>query len=386
MKKIFSFRWLTALCFLLFLAAFFVLSLKPFLRESWYALSVGGSTAQAESRFNEFLPGKEQWVTFNGGVQRLLGRREVNERYRLDNGQMTYIIPELDMSGIAGNTADFARALEERGIPFLYVNLLFKVDESDKQLPPGVEDSSNENADRFLAILRERGVDCLDLRELEKAEGLDHYSLFFSTDHHWTPEAGLWASGEISAALGERDPALAADPALFRLENYQVQTYEQIFLGSHGRRVGAWYSGLDDLDLLTPKFETRLRFSVPEKDILREGSFEETMLFPEKLQTEDRMNSAAYDVYCGGEYGLVRVENPPGGNGKRILVLQDSFSLVVIPFLSLGYEQAEYLDLRIWNGGLLDYIDETRPDLVLVLYNPGALEDNNTVMFDFLTR
>ena len=384
MKKLFSFRHLTALCFLLFLALFFLLSLRPFARESYYALRAGGGTALAESRFNDFLPGKDALVTLNGGVQRLLGRREVNQRYRLDNGQMTYIIPELDMEPIAQNTVDFARVLEERGVPFLYVNLLFKIDETDKQLPPGVEDFSNENADRFLAILRREGVDCLDLRELEKAEGLEHYSLFFPTDHHWTPETGLWASNRIAAALEARDPSLAADLSCMELENYDLEVREGVFLGSHGRRVGEWYAGADDLSILTPRFETRLRFSVPELELVREGSFEETMLFPEKLEETDRMHSAAYDVYTGGEYGLLRVENLLGGNGKRLLVLQDSFSLVVIPFFSLGYERVDYLDLRLWDGDLLSYIDETEPDMVLVLYNPGALEDNNTVMFEFL--
>ena len=384
MKKLFSFRYLTALCFLLFLALFFLLSLRPFARESYYALRAGGGTALAESRFNDFLPGKDALVTLNGGVQRLLGRREVNQRYRLDNGQMTYIIPELDMEPIAQNTVDFARVLEERGVPFLYVNLLFKIDETDKQLPPGVEDFANENADRFLAILRREGVDCLDLRELEKAEGLEHYSLFFPTDHHWTPETGLWASNRIAAALEARDPSLAADLSCMELENYDLEVREGVFLGSHGRRVGEWYAGADDLSILTPRFETRLRFSVPELELVREGSFEETMLFPEKLEETDRMHSAAYDVYTGGEYGLLRVENLLGGNGKRLLVLQDSFSLVVIPFFSLGYERVDYLDLRLWDGDLLSYIDETEPDMVLVLYNPGALEDNNTVMFEFL--
>ena len=384
MKKLFSMRNLTALLFLLFLALFFLLSLKPFLRESYFAIVGSGGTAQAESRFNEFLPGKSFWVNLNGGVHKLLGSREVNERYLMDNGQMTYIIPELDMGRIAQNTADFAEAVEERGIPFLYVNLLFKVDDGDKKLPQGVEDFSNENADRFLALLREDEVPCVDLREIEKAEGLDHYSLFFPTDHHWTPEAGLWAAGEVSQALGELDASLRADAALFDLSHYDCETYEQVFLGSHGRRVGAWYAGLDDLDVLTPRFETALRFSVPSEGIEREGSFQDTMLFPEKLTEEDKMNSAAYDVYCGGQYDLLRVENLLHGNGKRLLVLQDSFSLVVIPFLSLGYEQVDYLDLRLWGGDLLDYMDETRPDAVLILYNPGALEDNNTVMFEFL--
>lgn len=384
MKKFFSLRNLTALCFLLFLLVFFVLSLKPFLRESYYALRGGGGTAQAEERFNDFLPGKEQLVTLNGGVQKLLGKREVNQRYLLDNGQMTYIIPELDMEPIAANTVDFARAMEEREIPFLYVNLLFKVDESDKQLPAGVEDYSNENADRFLAILRQAGVDCLDLREREKAHGLDHYSRFFPSDHHWTPETGLWAAGEVAAALSERDPSFAYDPAIFQPESYDCETYEKVLVGSCGRRVGTWYIGPDDLDVLTPKFETLLRFSVPSQELLREGSFAETMLFPEMLEQQDRMNSDSYDVYCGSVYDALRIENLQGGNGKRLLVLDDSFSLVVVPFFSLVYAQVDYLDLRLWDGDLLQYIDEMQPDAVLILYNPGALEDNNVHMFDFL--
>ena len=383
MKRHFSFACLTALCFLLFLLAFFLPSVKPFLRETYYALRNGGDPGMVEENYNEYLPFKEQLVTLNGGVQKLLGKREVNNRYLLDNGHMTYVIPELDMENIASVTQSFSEEVQRRGIPFLYVNLLFKIDEQNKQLPAGVEDYSNENADRFVASLRERGVDCLDLRELEKAQGLDHYSLFFPTDHHWTPETGLWASGEIAAALRERDPSFAYDPALFELENYNCETCKKVFLGSHGRRVGVWYAGLDDLDILTPRFETRLRFSVPSRNLVREGSFEETMLFPERLTDRDLIRSNRYVVYCGDAYDHLRIENLLGGNGKRLLVLEDSFSHVVIPFFSLAYGQVDYLDLRAWFEDPLTYIDEVQPDAVLILYNPGALEDNNTIMFDF---
>ncbi len=384
MKKLFSFRYLTSLAFLLFLLAFFALGLKSFLQESWHALRDGGGPAAAESRYNETLPGRDLWINLNGGLQRVIGRREVNDRYLMDNGQMTYVIPELDMNAIAQNTADFAHELEKREIPFLYVNLPFKIDEEDKQLPGGVEDYSNENADRFLTVLREEGVDCLDLRETEKERGLDHYSLFFPTDHHWTPEAGLWAAGEVADALTERDSSFGTDPAVFSLENYRCQTYEKIFLGSHGRRVGIWYAGLDDLDILTPQFETRLRFSVPSQELRREGDFSETLLFREYLEDPDVMHTNRYDVYCGGLYEMQRITNLNGGNDRHLLVLGDSFGLVVNPFLSLAYGKVDCLDLRLWEGDLLGFIEQTRPDAVLVLYNPGALEDNNVSMFRFL--
>ena len=388
MKKLFSLRYLTAWCFLLFLALFFLLSLGPFasaLRELR-----GPDTAPVEAAYQQAMPRKTDFVTINGGFRRLLGERAVNERYRLDNGQLTYIIPELDMTRIAANTVAFAETLEQRGIPFLYVNTTFKTDEADKQLPVGVEDYANENADRFLALLREKGVDTLDLRERERTEGLDHYSRFYPTDHHWTAETGFWAFTEIVDALAARDASFAVDGRITDLDSYRLDTRENIFLGSAGRRVGPWYAGMDDLTIITPAFNTHLAFQEMDQGFGRDGSFAETFLFPEMLEGSP-FEVSRYDVYLGGEYGELRLDNlsreenlPVQSTEKKSLLLKDSASLVVAPFLSLGYDSVRLLDLRLYGGNLMTYIEDYEPDLVLAVYNPGAYEDNNWEMFDFL--
>ena len=388
MKKLFSLRYLTAWCFLLFLALFFLLSLGPFaaaLRELR-----GPDTAPVEAAYQQVMPRKTDFVTINGGFRRLLGERAVNERYRLDNGQLTYVIPELDMTRIAANTVAFAETLEARGIPFLYVNTPFKTDEADKQLPVGVEDYSNENADRFLSLLNGNGVDTLDLREREREEGLDHYSRFYPTDHHWTAETGFWAFTEIAQALRERDASFALDERITDLENYLLDTREDIFLGSAGRRVGPWYAGMDDLTVISPAFDSHVSFQELDRGFGRDGSFAETFLFPEMLEG-DPFAVSRYDVYLGGEYGELRLDNlsraetlPVQSTEKKILLLKDSASLVVAPFLSLGYDSVRLLDLRLYEGDLMAYIEDYEPDLVLAVYNPGAYEENNWEMFDFL--
>lgn len=394
MKKLFSIRYLTLWCFLLLLAVFFLLSLRPFASAARLAVGTArGEEAIAvlEGGFNEALPKKTLFVTLNGGFRRLLGERAVNERYRLDNGQLTYVIPETDVEGIAANTAAFAQTLQTEGIPFLYVNAPFKTDEADKQLPVGVEDYANENADRFLTLLRENGVDVLDLREREKTAGLDHYSLFYPTDHHWTAETGFWAFQEIAAYLAAGDPGFAVDGRILDLSEYDRTVYPDCFLGSHGRRVGPWYAGMDDLTVITPRFETHPYIFIDDLNLLREGTFTEAFLFPEELEGSP-FDHSRYDVYLGGEYGLMRVYNnsraeelPVQSTPKRLMVFKDSFSLVVAPFLSLGYDEVEWLDLRLLDIDVMDYIRDFAPDAVLVLYNPGALEDNNREMFEFLT-
>ena len=395
MKKFFSIQNLCAFLFLLLLAFFLVFSLRPFgsmvlLGARMLSEGKGPDTQSLETYLDVRLSERlSPLITLNGGVEKLLGKRAVNERYRLDNGKLAYIIPELDMSGIAAETAEFGRYVEEQGIPFVYVNALFYLDEDDKQLPPSVEDYGNENADRFLALLDEAGVKTLDLREREKAEGLDHYGNFFNTDHHWRPEMGFWAFTEIADYLGSLDPAFAVEPALCDFENYSVEVRENCFLGSSGRRVGAWYAGRDDFSVITPDFDTALEVYYSRDGSTRTGTLPECLFFPE-LFDADPYEASLYDFYCGGdEWMEIRnLAEEKGlalcGNGRRVLLVKDSASLVVIPWLSLACGEIRTYDLRFEDESLPDLIASWQPDLVMVFYNPGALEDNNWNMFQFL--
>jgi len=390
MKKQRFLRYLTTIGFLLLIGVFFLLSLHPFAAGGYRMLrdllsGVPAGTATIESVYNERLPAKNLLVTLNGGLQKLLGTRCLNDRYLLDNGQLTYIIDEYDMTDIGENTVALRDALAQRGIPMVYVNALFKINGADKQLPVGVEDSSNENADRFLSVLRARDVNVLDLREAAHAQDLDYGELFYRTDHHWKAETGFWAFREIAAYLEQLDASFAVDEAVTDTASYNHTVYEDIFLGTAGRRVGPLYSGWDDLTVISPKFATDLRFSVPEEGLERTGAYEDTILFSEFLTGGDDFTISRYDVYCGQDYGLLQISNRAADvTHKRILVLKDSFSSVVIPFLSLSYEELCFIDLRVFSEDLLEFVEEYDPDLVMVLYNPGAYENNNLAMFEFI--
>lgn len=395
MKQYLSTKNLTALCFLLLLAVMFLLGLRTCYYGAYQMLATWREShvldiSGLEDQYNDGLPYKESFLDLNGGFQRLLGIRYINERYRLDNGQLTYVIPQTEVDWKAENVAALRQALEEQDIPFLYINAPFKIDPTDKQLPLGVEDYSNENADAFLAILTEKNVPYLDLRVLEKEQGLDHYAMFYSTDHHWTAEMGFWACQQITARLAQIDESFAPDPGLMAEDSYEHTLYPEIFLGSAGKRVGKRYAGMDDLTIIDPKFDTSLRMEVPEVQMDRQGSYADAILFPELLSRKDDPDVSLYDVYCGGNRGLTyftnfsRQENLAiQSQPKRLLVVKDSFSSVVAPFLALSYDEVCLLDLRECEQDVVEFAKTYQPDLVIVLYNPGALESNNDIMFHF---
>ena len=395
MKKLFQLKNLCTLIFLVLLLLFFLLGFKALGSTVLYGLrtiGIGGTLnpANLESHYLDRMSTRfEPLITLNGGVERLLGKRYVNDRYRLDCGNLVYTIPELDMSENAARTIAFRDTLREQGIPFVYVNAPFSIDTENKQLPPGIEDYGNENADRFLQLLRQADVDVVDLRELEKADGLDHYENYFRTDHHWRPEMGLWAAGKIQQSLGEMYPDFASDPALCASENYTVEIRENSFLGSNGRRVGPWYAGYDDMSILHPQFETALEVHFSRDESTRRGDLEQCLYFPEVFDEKDPFQASQYNFYCGGDEAM-HIRNlageqglPVQDNGKKVLLIKDSCSLVVIPYLSLCFSEMRTYDMRIEDASLEAVIEAFQPDLVMVLYNPGALEDNNWNMFYF---
>lgn len=389
-------KYLTALVFLLFLGVFFLGSLRPFAGETLKMISSLRSgyfmgISDLEEAYNKRLPGKETLITLNGGWNRLLGRRYLNERYKLDNGQLTYIIARSDMTGLCGQVTAFRDALAERDIPLIFTSTPFKVHRTDRQLPPGVEDFSNDNADQLMELLQQQGINTVDLRELADAEGLDHYSLFYPTDHHWKAEMGFWAYNHMIDQLISVDPGFAVDPRIRDFGNYTNTIYEGIFLGSAGKRVGTLYAGMDDISVIEPAYPTSLSLSVPALEIEKNGSFGETVLFKEKLTEGSPFQVSRYQVYCGDEYGLLQLRNHSAQEGleiqstpRRLVVIKDSFCDVVIPFLALSYDEIDFLDLRKFDGDLMAHIDSFAPDAVAIFYNPGAYEATNLQMFNFL--
>ena len=56
-------------------------------------------------------------------------------------------------------------------------------------------------------------------------------------------------------------------------------------------------------------------------------------------------------------------------NGKKILVIKDSFANSLVPFLTQNFEEVHIIDLRSFNIKISNYMEENDFDNILVLYN-----------------
>ena len=383
---------ITALLFLLALGTGFLMVLTSFLGQTGHlealikGLRQGPAGAAAlleggEAAVNQDLDRNHAFIQLYGAVQRLSGRRLIldvsadNSVVKRSDGSLNFVAfpaaPSREPEANAQNTAQLRAYLDTLDIPYLFVLAPQKIQRGDTLLPTGVEDYGNDNADRFLKVLEETGTDYLDLRPVFEATQ-DYSAWFFKTDHHWRPEGAFLAWQTVAGVL-EEDYGWAVDPVLTDEDSYEKIVYEDYFLGSQGKRVGSLYAGVDDITRYSPQFDTHLTYGIRDSGVVREGTFDQSVLFPERIAEKDWFNGNPYTLYSGGDYALARIVNHENPDGPKILLIRDSFACAFAPFLALGCSELVTVDMRyLPEGTLAETISQESPDLVMTLYTAGT--------------
>ena len=181
-------------------------------------------------------------------------------------------------------------------------------------------------------------------------------------------------AGQISEFIDKNDPDWVYDPETYDLDNYNIKTYKDWFLGSLGKKTGNVYAGIDDFELITPNYATDFDFVADaQKGIIkREGSFEEALLDKSNLK-KDYFSINTYATYTGGDYKENIVTNRNSANKTKVLLVRDSFSCTLMPFLALSTGELTTIDLRYYKKmSLKEYLKENDFDIVLIAYNPSA--------------
>jgi hypothetical protein len=280
---------------------------------------------------------------------------------------------DVALSAYSDSIASFSAYLKKRGIPLLFVNAFCKPDLSECGFLRGEQDGLNPSVDAFLAKFKERSVDVMDLRAVAYAEGCSIAKMMYRTDHHWTTEGGFYAASKIIARICEI-LGCEVDSSVCDIGCYELTVYPRAHLGSYGRRVGPYFAGIDNYSLIEPRFETQLQ-----RDGVA-GSFSDLILDKTALEHPDFWNRDTYDDTTGRSLG--NFVNMRSKNDVRLFVIADSFARAVNPYLILGFREVQYMYNKLSGSLTKEYIEQYKPDAVILLYYPGQLYEGPSA-FDF---
>lgn len=162
---------------------------------------------------------------------------------------------------------------------------------------------------------------------------------------------------------------------------YIFECQKDCYLGSQGKRTGKYFAGLDDFTLIRPSFDTDYVFTVPSLSIKKSGSFYDAFIFEEYLKNINIYETDMDCSYTGNNYPLSIAYNKQNHSDKKILLIRDSFSRVIAPFLAGVCEELHIIDLRTFEDSVSQYAKENDIDIVIVLYNPSSVE--NPLLYEF---
>lgn len=150
--------------------------------------------------------------------------------------------------------------------------------------------------------------------------------LYFKTDHHWTALGAYYGYTAFISALGETP---------LPLSDYETERLEP-FLGSRFALNNDLKKNPDYVDVFKYKALDSLVYS-----IYQEGDYVTAPLLD--MSFKEKVNK--YGVFLGGDQSLSKIHSS-NLNGKKILIIKDSYGNAFSPFVAPHYEETYIVDPR----------------------------------------
>lgn len=334
--------------------------------------------ADAEEAVEDSFPQKAGVREFYGLVNRVLSPNEIDRTVKDKDGYLRQIVMyDYDAERAIEKVAELRDVCAERGTGFAYVSFPSKSDGTDVGAVYGIDSNSESLRAELQNGLRDNGIDVLDIREEMEYSGLEGKDIFYKTDHHWTTKAGLFAAEQMARFLKEK--GYNASPENLAGEKFTYNDYPNSWFGETGRKYSLkWVGALDDFTVIRPNYETSFDYSVP-------GSFDTSGDF--SIFVYEGLINSEYNLYdvslhysymsFAGQVNLIRNNNLP--EGVKVLIVNDSFSMVNAPFLALGCGEVDLWDVRSNPESLYEHIKNSDYDIVMVAYTDFFMDE----MYDF---
>lgn len=308
------------------------------------SLAEGTFTADFEKYTTDQFPFRDAWTALKARCELLSGKKENNGVYYCDGGVLI-----TDFDAPADETVDSAVDALNAWVEYtdtpIYFGLIPGAGEVwSSLLPAGAPNASQQEViDR--AYGRSQAVN-IDIASALREHAGEY--IFYRTDHHWTSLGAFYGYEALCRAWDLPAPDLAS---------YDRQVVSEDFYGTTYSSSGFAWVAPDEMETFVPDDGT--------VTLTDYGSLEpatEPMYDTSFLDVKDK-----YAMFLGGNTSLLSVDT--GHEGPRLLIVRDSYTDSLVPFLTANFSRIDLVDLRYYKDSLAMYADENDFDMILVLYS-----------------
>ena len=306
---------------------------------SWSALTDGSYTAKLETYLEDQFPLRDGWMGLKNRYEYLLGKREFHGVY-LCGDRLIHKIE--DTSRAEQNITNLQKLTEKTDIP-VYLGLIPTAAEVYREVLP----TGSENFDQaaYLEKVRESVPNAVWVDIAQALTEHRREQLFYRTDHHWTSQGAYYGYGALMEAMGEQPEPLGTP-----------ETVSDDFYGTLYSTSGVHWLEPDTIErYVSGNGVTVENTEKGETHGLYVDSF---------LGEKDK-----YASFLGGNTPLYIVRNPEAASDEKLLVVRDSYSDSMAPFLSQYFAEIHLIDLRYYRTSVAEYAQENGMDRIFVCYS-----------------
>ena len=325
--------------------------LQKFPEVTLQSVASGDFGDEFESYFADHFPARNLWVGFNAYYALGTGNNGAAGVYNCADGYLINkpVPAENNVEKNLSAIVDFKQNLGKTPVTVMLAPSTGYV-ASDKL--PLIHDSYKD--DRYFNLakrtLEDNGMTFVDLRESFKQAYAAGEQLYYRTDHHWTTAGAYLGYTKLCESLGKKP----VDKSGLNIEVYPN------FYGTTYSTSGFWLTDPDEIQVWSnPKNTINIRVDITDGT---ENKHSDSLYFYSHLSEDDK-----YPVFLDGNHAVTEITNTKAEKGTVILV-KDSFSHCLAPFLAENYSKVILVDMRYYKLSVSDLVKSENAERVIVLY------------------
>ena len=332
---------------------------------SLQSLVSGDFMSDYETNVTDRFPGGDGWTAAKAYAEKLVGKQENNGVYFCADSTLISRFDAPDEKRVANNAKYVAQFAEKAGVPVTFGLIPTQAYVWADKLPQGAPNYDQRTVYADVAGALPDTITLVDSLWTALPDHKDE-GIFYRTDHHWTSLGAYYGYTAVMEALGLGDEVLP-------LSTYQKTTVSDEFYGTVFSSSGVRWVEPDEMDVYVP--EEGITVTSRTYDASGKITEEPRQLYDESfLAKKDK-----YSMFLGGQQALGVVET--GNTDKpRLLIIRDSYSDSLVPFLTPHFSEIHLIDPRYYKLSTSQYIADNGIDQALVLYSvPNFVTDANLV-------